>query len=111
MSTSDSAQKIIFAITTGRSHGSAGSVSRGRTNRGTHRSRLPVCIAPTTCRTRFRGATGELDRRFAESPVGGIRNAKDLRASYAGKVSLIDDQVGQIVAEIERRGELDRIVF
>ncbi len=60
---------------------------------------------------RRRSPTGELDRRFAESPVGEIRNAKELRASYAGKVSLIDDQVGQIVAEIERRGELDRTVI
>ena len=56
-------------------------------------------------------ATGELDRRFAESPAGGIRNAKELRASYAGKVSLIDDQVGQVMSEIERRGELDRTVI
>jgi arylsulfatase len=55
--------------------------------------------------------TGELDRRFAESPRGGIRNAKELRASYAGKVSLIDNQVGQILSEIETRGELDRTVI
>ncbi len=54
---------------------------------------------------------GELDRRFAESPRGEVRNAKELRASYAGKVSLIDDQVGQIVNEIESRGELDRTVI
>jgi choline-sulfatase len=57
------------------------------------------------------GPTGELDRRFAESPRGEVRNAKELRASYAGKVSLIDDQVGQIVNEIESRGELDRTVI
>ena len=61
--------------------------------------------------SRRTGATGELDRRFAESPPGGIRNAKELRASYAGKVSLIDDQVGQIVGEIEKRNELDRTVI
>ena len=59
---------------------------------------------------RRRGPMGELDRRFAESPVGTIRNARELRASYAGKVSLIDDQVGQILDEIERRGESDRTV-
>ena len=57
---------------------------------------------------RRRGAKGELDRRFAESPRGEVRNAKELRASYAGKVSLIDDQIGQILDEIERRGELGR---
>ncbi len=60
---------------------------------------------------RRRGPTGELDRRFAESPAGGIRNAKELRANYAGKVSLIDDQIGQILNEIEARGELDRTVI
>jgi arylsulfatase A-like enzyme len=54
------------------------------------------------------GPKGELDRRFAESPRGAIGNAKELRASYAGKVSLIDDQVGQILNEIETRGESDR---
>ena len=57
------------------------------------------------------GPKGELDRRFAESPRGGIRNAKELRANYAGKVSLIDDQVGQILNEIETRGELDRTII
>jgi len=57
------------------------------------------------------GPKGELDRRFAESPRGGIHNAKELRASYAGKVSLIDDQIGQILSEIEARGELDRTVI
>jgi arylsulfatase len=56
------------------------------------------------------GLTGELDRRFAEGPRGGIPNAKELRANYAGKVSLIDDQVGEILGEIETRGELDRTV-
>jgi arylsulfatase len=55
--------------------------------------------------------TGELDRRFAESPRGGIHNAKELRASYAGKVSLIDDQVGQILSEVEARGELERTMI
>ncbi len=60
---------------------------------------------------RKRGPTGELDRRFAEASRDGIPNAKELRASYAGKVSLIDDQVGQILSEIESREELDRTVI
>jgi arylsulfatase len=60
---------------------------------------------------RPRGPKGELDRRFAESPRGEVLNAKELRASYAGKVSLIDDQVGQVLDEIEKRGELDRTVI
>jgi choline-sulfatase len=54
------------------------------------------------------GPKGELDRRFAESPRGEIQNVRELRASYAGKISLIDDQVGQVLGEIEKRGELNR---
>lgn len=60
---------------------------------------------------RRRGPKGELDRRFAESPRGAVHNAKELRASYAGKVSLIDDQIGQILNEVERRGELGRTII
>ena len=60
---------------------------------------------------RRRGPKGELDRRFAESSRGGVHNAKELRASYAGKVSLIDDQIGQILDEIEKRGELGRTII
>ena len=55
-------------------------------------------------------AKGELDQRFAES-IDKIDNARELRASYAGKVTLIDDQVGEILKEIENRGELDRTVI
>jgi arylsulfatase len=59
---------------------------------------------------RDRGPKGELDQKFAESP-GKIDNARELRASYAGKVTLIDDQIGEILKEIETRGELDRTVI
>src|SRR5438874_498779 len=58
---------------------------------------------------RDRGPKGELDQKFAESP-GKIDNGRELRASYAGKVTLIDDQIGEILKEIETRGELDRTV-
>lgn len=61
-------------------------------------------------RVRDQGPKGELDQKFAESP-GKIDNARELRASYAGKVTLIDDQIGQILKEIETRGELDRTVI
>ena len=59
---------------------------------------------------RRRGPKGELDRRFAESPRGEVRNAKELRASYAGKVSLIDDQIGQILNEIDAREEWNHTI-
>ena len=61
-------------------------------------------------RLRDRGPTGELDRKFAESS-GKIDNARELRASYAGKVTLIDDQIGQIIKEVETRGGSDRTVI
>ncbi len=48
--------------------------------------------------------------RVAQSP-GKIDNARELRASYAGKVTLIDHQIGQILTEIETRGESDRTVI
>jgi arylsulfatase len=60
-------------------------------------------------RGRDDGPKGELDQKFAESP-GKIDNGRALRASYAGKVTLIDDQIGQILNEIETRGELDSTV-
>src|SRR5206468_11970092 len=59
---------------------------------------------------RSRGPKGELDKKFAESPDK-IDNARELRASYAGKVTLIDDQIGEILNEIETRGESDRTVI
>lgn len=34
-----------------------------------------------------------------------------MRADYAGNVSLIDDQIGQILAAVEARGELDNTVI
>lgn len=59
---------------------------------------------------RRKGPTGELDERFAEAEDK-IDNARELRASYAGKVTLIDDQIGEVLKEIETRGELDRTVI
>ena len=38
-------------------------------------------------------------------------DAGAMRANYAGNVTLIDDQIGQIVRVIEQRGELDNTVI
>jgi arylsulfatase len=59
---------------------------------------------------RNRVAIGELDRRIVKFPRGEIHNSKQLRANYAAKVTLIDDQVGQMLNEIEARGESDRTI-
>jgi arylsulfatase len=55
------------------------------------------------------GPKGELDERFGEARDK-IDNAQELRASYAGKITLIDDQVGEVLNAIESRGELDRTI-
>jgi len=59
---------------------------------------------------RRQGPTGELDQRFAEEEDK-IDNARELRASYAGKVTLIDDQVGEVLKQIETRSEMDRTII
>ena len=56
------------------------------------------------------GPKGELDERFAEARDK-IDKAQELRASYAGKVTLIDDQVGEVLNAIESRGEMDRTII
>ena len=38
-------------------------------------------------------------------------DAEDMRANYAGNVSLIDDQIGEILDAIEERGELSNTVI
>lgn len=55
---------------------------------------------------------GLLDRKLAD---GGIPfeegDVARLRANYAGKLSLIDDQIGEVLRTIEERGELDNTVI
>ena len=72
----------------------------------------PEDMPPPVSRPAIRkgGPKGELDRKFTESAEDRINNARELRASYAGKVTLIDDQIGEILKEIEARGELERTV-
>jgi choline-sulfatase len=54
---------------------------------------------------------GWLDEKWAES---GVPFEPDdiarLRANYAGKVTLIDDQIGEVLRTVEERRELDRTV-
>ncbi len=64
--------------------------------------------------------TGGLDEHFAKydemlsrpERVGlSPENTPRLRANYAGKVALIDDQIGQILSVLEQRGELDNTII
>lgn len=54
---------------------------------------------------------GWLDEKLADGGVpfepGDIPR---LRANYAGKVTLIDDQIGEVLRVVEERGELDRTI-
>lgn len=55
---------------------------------------------------------GWLDYRLAhDSPNLEPGDVGAMRANYAGNVTLIDDQIGQILDVIERRGELDNTVI
>jgi len=54
---------------------------------------------------------GWLDDRLEDAPVFDAGDEAAMRANYAGNVTLIDDQVGQIIEVIEERGELDNTVI
>ena len=50
---------------------------------------------------------GDLDRMIENAPDLSREDIATMRANYAGNVALIDEQIGQIFAAIERRGEWD----
>lgn len=54
---------------------------------------------------------GYLHERLADAPSLEPGDVRAMRANYAGNVSLIDDQIGRILATIEARGELDNTVI
>ena len=57
---------------------------------------------------------GVLDRNLASpglTPAFEEGEAQRMRADYAGNISLIDDQIGQILKTLEARGELDNTVL
>jgi arylsulfatase len=53
---------------------------------------------------------GLLDKKLAKGFQFEPGDIARLRANYAGKVTLIDDQVGEVLRAVEDRGELDRTV-
>jgi choline-sulfatase len=53
---------------------------------------------------------GRLDRRLKRPPPLEPHEVAQMRANYAGSVALIDDQIGEILAVVEERGELDNTV-
>ena len=53
---------------------------------------------------------GALDSRLENPPALTADEIAAMRANYAGNVSLIDDQIGEILQAIEARGELENTV-
>ena len=51
-----------------------------------------------------------LDERLAQFQVEDPDEVARMRADYAGNVSLIDDQIGELIKVIEERGEWDNTV-
>jgi arylsulfatase len=66
----------------------------------------PVEPLPTT----WTRPTGLLDQRMERGIPFEEGDLARMRANYAGKVTLIDDQVGELLKTIEDRGEADRTV-
>lgn len=57
------------------------------------------------------GPKGSLDSRRAVTPRPTEEESLRLRANYAGNVTLIDDQIGEILNVIRARGEMDKTVI
>jgi arylsulfatase len=53
---------------------------------------------------------GILDRKLERGFLLDPGDVPELRANYAGKVTLIDDQIGAVLGVVEARGEMDRTV-
>ncbi|MEM7028290.1 MAG: sulfatase-like hydrolase/transferase [Chloroflexota bacterium] len=68
---------------------------------------LPVS-KPETGQDRPRG---RLDERIDKASKLTTEEIAAMRADYAGNITLIDDQIGEILATIEARGELDNTVI
>ncbi|MBT4816488.1 MAG: sulfatase-like hydrolase/transferase, partial [Lentisphaerae bacterium] len=56
-------------------------------------------------------ADSELKKRLQRAPVLHPEDVAAMRANYAGNVTLIDDQIGEILGVIEKRGELENTVI
>ena len=54
---------------------------------------------------------GNLDKLLADSPNLSPHDVAALRANYAGNISLIDDQIGQLIDTISARKQIDNTVI
>jgi arylsulfatase len=72
-------------------------------------ARMPPAV-PKPDETQLR-PRGRLDERLASAPAFEPGETARLRADYAGKITLIDDQIGEILDVIAARGELDNTII
>lgn len=55
--------------------------------------------------------SGRLNQSYEHAPELTAEDIAAMRADYAGSVTLIDDQIGEILATVEQRGELQNTVI
>ncbi len=76
-------------------------------------NRMPLPMPRMTAKNRPLGHLDNLMTANRRNPNFEVGEVSRLRADYAGNVTLIDDQIGEILQTIQERGELDNtaIVF
>ncbi len=72
---------------------------------------MPKPVPRQAAGNRPRGSLDNLMKNKKKSPKFDIGDVAKMRADYAGNVTLIDDQIGEILDAIEARGELDNTVI
>ncbi|NHN31424.1 sulfatase family protein [Paenibacillus agricola] len=73
---------------------------------------MPKAIAKLT--GSMQRPQGMLDEMMAKPEYAPLMDEQEialLRANYAGNISLIDDQIGEVLGVLEKRGELDNTVI
>lgn len=72
---------------------------------------MPLPVSPDEGFSDPARPQGQLDERIRKAPPLDPDLIAAMRANYAGNVTLIDDQIGEILEVLERRGELANTVI
>lgn len=72
---------------------------------------MPPPIARPAAGNHPRGSLDNLMKNKKKSPKFEEGDVEKMRADYAGNVTLIDDQIGEILDAIQQRGELENTVI
>jgi choline-sulfatase len=71
---------------------------------------MPPAVAAPTTAPRGTRPTGGLDDRLGNRPPLSATEIAQMRANYAGNVTLIDDAIGRILTTVKERGEWENTV-